>query len=249
MVYRTCSVNKIIAQIYRDYKPSNSNFVGDAIEWIGDAIDIMKCAGGYGEQVKEVTISDYRGKLPCSIDVLLGISHNGFRLPRNGGLNHRNLKTSKVHTFPDCLTESYTLNPNYANTSFKEGCIFVYYLGIETDCDGSPVVIDDAIYREALSWYVLMKMLGRGFKHQVFTYVDAETRWKKTYRQAQNRCRMPDIDGYETFKKSWTGLVNSNDPTTVFFNSIDFKKLKDTSFPPGSFLQTFDPIGTNLNNV
>lgn len=234
MVYKTCSVNKVIAQIYRDFKPSHSGWIGDAVEWIGDAIDIMKCAGGYGEQVEEVEIIDYRGKLPCQVESILGISRDGMRLARNGGLNHKNLKSSKVNILPGCVTQSYTLNPNYINTSFEDGCIQIYYLGIETDCDGYPIIIDDAIYREALTWYVLMKMLGRGFKHQTFNYRDAEERWKKAYPRAQNRCRMPDIDGYEQFKKSWLGAVNSNDPSLVFFNSVDFKLINRIAENPDS---------------
>lgn len=249
MVYKTCSVNKVIAQFYRDYKPSHSGFIQDAIEWIGDAIDIMKCVGGYGELSKEVEVFDYRAKLPCELESLIGISHNGFRLARNGGLNHKNLKDAKVLSLPLCITESYTLNPNYINTSFKDGCITIYFLGIERDCDGYPMVIDDAIYREALCWYILMKLLGRGFKHQTFTYKDAEDRWKYTYPKARNRSKIPDIDGYELFRKTWTGMVNAKNPTQVFFNSADFRELKDKSFIPGSLLETFQILGTNQNNL
>lgn len=225
MVYKTCSVNKVIAQCYRDYKPSHSGWVSDAIEWIGDAIDIMKTGGGYGEQSKPVEVIDYRAKLPCETDVLLGVSYNGMRLPRSGGLNHKNLKKACVNLLPEATGQSYTLNPNYINTSFEEGCITVYYLGIETDCDGYPMVVDDAIYREALCWYILMKLIGRGFKHQTFSYADAEARWNKMHVRAKNRCRMPDIDGYQAFKKSWLGAVNTNDPTDVFFRSAEFKAI------------------------
>lgn len=249
MTYNTCSINKFIAKFYRDFKPSNSNFVQDAVEWIGEAIDIMKCAGGYGERVEPIEVVDYRAKLPCQLNTLLGISHKGFRLPRNGGLNHFNLKSSKVHLLPDCVAESYTLNPNYINTSFKDGCIDVYFMGIETDCDGYPYIIDEPTYQNALKWYVLMNLLGRGFKHQVFTYKDAEDRWRSTYPKAINICRMPDIDGYQIFKKTWLGLVNAQDPTRVFFNSADFREIKDKSFFPGSLLETVDILGPNLNNL
>lgn len=242
MVYKTCSVNKVIAKIFRDFQPSHSGWVSDAVEWIGDAIDIMKAGGSYGELSKLVEVIDYRAKLPCDLESLLGISYNGMRLPRSGGFNHKNLKNACVNFLPVCGNESYTLNPNYVNTSFQDGCITVYYMGIETDCEGYPMVVDDAIYREALGWYVLMKMLGRGFKHQTFVYADAEARWLKMYPQARNRCKMPDIDGYQLFKKSWLGAVRSNDPTTVFFNSDAYKQDTE-AHPPGDVLQTFQIIG------
>ena len=237
MVYKQCSVNKVIAQFYRDYKPSHSGWISDAIEWIGDAIDIMKAGGSYGEKSKQVEIIDYRGKLPCDLESLIGISYNGMRLPRSGGVNHKNLKSSCLNTLPDHISESYTLNPNYIHTTFEEGCVTVFYLGIDTDCDGYPMVVDDSIYREALCWYILMKMQGRGFKHQTFSYADAEARWKRTYPQARNRCKMPDIDGYQLFKKSWLGAVNSNDPTQVFFRSVDYQNVKNTASPPGTLIE------------
>lgn len=237
MVYKTCSVNKVIGEIFRDFKPSYSGWVSDAIEWIGDAVDTMKAGGSYGEKSKQIEVIDYRAKLPCDIENLLGISYNGRRLPRSGGLNHKNLKGSCVNLLVTEVSESYTLNPNYIHTTFQEGCITVYYLGIDTDCDGYPMVVDDAVYRAALKWYVLMMLLGRGFKHQVFTYADAEARWKKTYPQARNRCRMPDIDGYQLFKKSWLGAVNSNDPTTVFFASVDYQNVKDDAATPGTLVE------------
>lgn len=236
MVYKTCSVNRVIAKILRDFQPSHTGWVSDAIEWIGEAVDTMKTGGTYGEKKKEVEIIDYRGKLPCDVEVLLGVSYQGQRLPRSGGLNHKNLKDSCVATLPECLSDNYTLNPNYINTSFQEGCITLYYLGIDTDCDGYPMVVDDSIYHEALVWYVLMKMIGRGFKHQIFTYADAEARWRRYYPQARNRCRMPDIDGYALFKKSWLGAVNANDPTTVFFQSTEFQRINNGASPPGTLV-------------
>lgn len=251
MVYKTCSVNKVIAQFYRKYKPSNSGWVEDAIEWIGDAIEEMRCHQGYSEQNKEVTIADYRAKLPCEVESLLGIARNGMRLSRNGGINSDNL----INKYPNCslnrlavCSDTYILNPNYITTpTIKDGCIVVYYEGLSVDCDGYPYIIDDAIYREALMWYVLREMLGRGFKHQVFTYKDADIKWTQTFPRAQNRCKMPDIDGMEKFSKSWVGIIKSINRPNEFFDT-NGNNTQEESFPPGSLLQTFQIIGDNTNN-
>lgn len=235
MVYTTCSINKVFAQIYRDFKPSYSGWVEDAVEWIGDAIDIMRCGGNYTTIKKTVEVIDFRAKLPCDIKSLMGVAYNGYRLPRNGGIASNLLTSSDFNTLPESISESYVLNPNRIDTSFQTGCVDFFYRGIETDCDGYPVVIDDPKFREALTWYVIMKLLGRGFKHQVFTYADAEARWKKTYPQAQNRCRAMDIDGYQQFKLSWTGLTaGAVDPSTKFFTSTEFQKLTSIAKAPGS---------------
>lgn len=247
MRYKSCSINRVIAKVFRDFKPSHSGWITDAIEWIGEAIDIMKCGGAYGEQVKRVKVIDFRAKMPCELESLLGISHEGRRLPRNGGFKTKDLKDSKISLLPNCILKSYTLsNPNYINLSFRKGHIEVYYLGIDKDCDGFPEIIDDALVLQALEWYVMMMMLGRGFKHQVFTYKDAEERWIKAYPRAQNRIRILDIDGYQHFKKIWTGmLAGVNDPVSKFFNSVDYELITPHAHNPGDLLKNFNLMGVN----
>lgn len=247
MVYKTCSTQKVIAQFYRDFKPSNSGWVEDAIEWIGEAIEIMGCHQGYSEMFKELHVLDYRVKLPCEAESLIGISYKGGRLARTGGIRHKNPNANCELNKLTLSLDTYSLNPNYIHTSFQTGCITVYFEGLELDCDGYPFVIDDAMYRKALEWYILMQMLGRGFKHQVFNYKDAMSQWEATYPKAQNKCKMPDIDGMEQFKKTWTGTCRSVNRTNQFFE-LTGENITDSAFPPGNLLQSFQILGPNQNN-
>lgn len=250
MTYKTTSIDRIFAQIFRDFKPANSGWIQDAVEWVGEAIDIMKCHTGYVTTNKTIEVIDSRVKLPCALENLLGIEYQNKRLQRSGGIN-----TSKSCSCLDNLVctfdESYTLNPNYIQTNgFSTGCITVYYEAIELDCNGFPTIIDDAVYRTALEWYLMMKMIGRGFKHQTFNYQDCEQRWEKFYPRAQNRCRMPDIDGYEMFKKSWVGVAKNTNMTNQFFNNIVANPSNaNGSALPGTLVETFDPLGPNINNL
>lgn len=238
MVYKTCSVKKVLAQIYRDFKPSNSGWIDDSIEWIGDAIGIMKCAVSYTEVSKDLEVLDYRLKIPCNLDYLLGISYNGFRLRFNGGVA---LKRKWSTPMPYC-GDTFTLNPNYITTSFKEGCIRIHYLGTPVDCDGYPEVIDSAIYREALTWYVLMKMIGRGFKHQTFDYKFCMGMWEKTYPKAQNECKMPSIDQMENWKHNWIGVVKNLNRADVFYRT-NGSNIVNQAHNPGDLLQSFKILG------
>lgn len=250
-IYKSCSIEKVLAQIYRDFKPSNSGWIDDAAEWIADAISIMKVSQSFIETYKDVQIIDYRGKLPCDIEVLLGIEYENKRLPKSGGINHKQASCSCLDNLVCSVDESYSLNPNYIQTSFKTGCIKVYYNGLETDCNGLPTIIDDAVYREAITWYVLMKMVGRGFKHQVFTYADCDAKWKETYPRAQNRFRMADIDSYEVFKKSYLGLVKSTNLTNEFFNTVVKSESSPNSatFKAGDRVESFPMLGVNQNLI
>ena len=240
MTYKVCSSKQIIARVFRDFKPSNSGWIEDAIEWIGDAIDIMKCAPGYCETYRDLNVVDYKVEIPCDLESILGIQYKGARLRYNGGLAmQRTWKTN----IPLGL-ETYTLNPGTIETSFAEGCIRLHYWGLPVDCDGYPMVIDSAKYKEALTWFILMKMMGRGFKHQVFNYKDAKTMWETMYPRAQNDCKMPNIDQMENWKHNWVGVVKNLNRADNFYQTYG-SGYNPQAFPPGSNLQTFPILGNN----
>jgi hypothetical protein len=221
MVYKTISPKALIAKIYRDYKPNNSSWINDAYEWMGEAIDCIKPFMGYIEKSKCIKVCDYRAKIPCDLDQLLGIEYKHTKLQRTGAINSKHHCHGTKH-LPICLDASYSLNPNYIHTSFKEGEITVYYNGIATDDDGLPLIIDSYNIKEAISWYILMKMCLRGYKHSVVTFQMAEAEWTKFYPRAQNECKMPDIDGYDLFKRTYMGLTRNTNMSDELFqdNSV-----------------------------
>lgn len=226
MVYTTISPKAIIAKIYRDYKPNNSSWINDAYEWMGEALDCIRPFNGYIEQCKCVKVVDYRAKVPCDIQFLLGISHCGHQIKRTGSIPSKKHCSKDLTKLPFSLNETYSLNPNYIHTSFKEGEITVYYDGIATDEEGFPLVPDIYEIKEALSWYILMKMCVRGYKHPVVNYQMAEAEWTKFYPRAQNACKMPDIDGYDLFKRTYMGLLRDTDMSDTFFQDTTVKTLK-----------------------
>lgn len=250
-LYNTCSIEKIIAQIYREFKPSNSGWVDDAGEFIVDAIDIMKVGQGFIERNEKVNIVDFRGKLPCNIESLLGIEYKNKRLPKSGGINNKKAKCSCLDNLVCSVDESYTLNPNYICPTFKEGEITVYFWGLEVDCNGLPKIIDDAVYRQAIVWYVMAMLCLRGLKHQTINYAIAWQKWEIFYPRAQNRFRVADIDSYEVFKQSWMGLVKSTNLTNEFFNTIVNSEQTPNSatFKPGDRVESFPILGINQNLV
>lgn len=225
MVYTTISPKAIIAKIYRDYKPNNSSWVNDAYEWMGEALDCIRPFNGYIEQCKKVKIVDFRGKIPCDIQFLLGIEHCGKQLKRTGFIPSKK-HCSNLDKLPFDLKETYSLNPNYIHTSFKSGEIIVYYNGIATDEEGFPLVPDIYEIKEALSWYILMRMCLRGYKHPVVNFQLAETEWNKFYPRAQNSCKMPDIDGYDLFKRTYMGLARDIIMSDTFFQDTVAKDFK-----------------------
>jgi hypothetical protein len=248
-IYKTCSVEKIIAQVYREFKPANSGWVDDAAEWIGDAIGIMKVYQSFSNLCKDINVVDYRAKLPCDIELLLGVQYGRTRLTQNGGIKNPSNKfkcscedINKCSCFNSMVCneeESYTLNPNYINTSFKTGKLLIYYKGIEVDCNGLPFIIDDAVYRQAIVWYIMSMMLLRGFKHQTVTYEFAWNKWETFYPRAQNRFVMADVEDYDTFMKSWLGVIKPTNMQDTFFNNHIPDYSSNPAFDPGTQFENY----------
>lgn len=249
MITKTCSSDKIIGQVYRDFKPAHSGWIHDAIEWMGDAMEIIGVFTVLKETYEILPVIDYRAKLPCHADNILGFEYNGMRLQRSGGINNTK-RCSCLDNLVCSVEESYIMNPNYIQTTFEEGCVTCYYEAIPVDCNGYPEVPDDAMFRQAVTWYIIRCMLMRGFKHQVITFPQADANWEKYYPRAQNRAKMPDIDGYEIFKKSHLGLVKSTNMTNEFFNTVvSGPSSVNSTATPGTLVQSFDPLGNNTNNT
>lgn len=217
MVYRTVSSDALIAKIYRDFKPSNSGWISDAFEWIGEGLQII---GAYPTLERKpicVNIIDYKGKLPCSLEQIEGVEYDGYRLPYSNAVNS---VANCCSNLPLHTSEYCSFNPNYIQTSFPTGKVIIHCLVIPTDCDGLPMIPDDALCTTALSWYVMSMMLLRGFKHQVIDYKTAIQMWEKFYPQAQNSMNFPDIEHYEKFKKSWVNVVININKQSQFFNDF-----------------------------
>lgn len=219
MVYKTVSTEAIIAKVYRDFKPSNSGWLSDAIEWVGEAVETIGCFTGYKQISKKFDVIDYRVKLPCEIEQLLGVEYCNTRLQRSGGINSKADCTclDNLVCHPE---ESYSMNPNYIHTTFKEGEVTLHYYAIDVDCNGFPTIVDNPKVKEAVSWRIMRGMLLRGHKHQTIDFPTADRMWEKFYPQAQNACKLADPDDYELFKKSWLGLARTTNLTNEMFNTV-----------------------------
>lgn len=232
--YKLVSAETILAKVYRDFKPENSGWAYDAMEWIGEAIQEIGTSLPLERRFKKLEVNDHKVALPCHLNVLLGINFRGRRLPLLEDINSLDhskdfQSSSRVNTVVYAQGEEenintvsrrediaayYTLSNNYINTSFQTGTIKVYFEGLELDCNGFPMIHNEAHYTQALAWFILMKLLGRGMKHQVFQYADAEERWKHFRDMAYNNALMPTPDKMDALARVWVNLTPVVDNVT-----------------------------------
>lgn len=80
MIYKTISSQAIIQKVFRDLKPADTSWTTDAVEWIGEALDFIGFHAGFEKRVKEVTIENFRGEIPCDLYQLMAVEYEGMPL-------------------------------------------------------------------------------------------------------------------------------------------------------------------------
>ena len=63
-IYKNVSSKEIIRKVFRDIKPSTADFVHDAVEWIGEALEHIGSAPQLCQKQMVIDIADHKGCLP-----------------------------------------------------------------------------------------------------------------------------------------------------------------------------------------
>ena len=231
-VYTNISAKYVINKLYRDLALEDPNYELDFLEWIGEALQFI----GSGSQMQKVkglqlAVEDHKAKLPYALltikqlryydkdtEVWKVISFN----PRNFNPHEKDSKNLSVKT-----KESYSLNPNFIETTFEEGIIELNYTRFPIDEDGYPLVPDNQYFKEALFWYCYKKIIMSGYKPRVeeINYFYADEQWKFYCSAARNKANYPDLDQYERFRDIWVGLLPHQDAVESGFDLFEEKDM------------------------
>jgi len=92
----------------------------------------------------------------------------------------------------------------------KSGYIRLSYEAMPVDGNGYPLVPDNESYREAVYWYIVMKLLYSKYllgKISRDVYYDAKSSYNFYAKQAYANALMPDRDMFESIKNTWVRLI------------------------------------------
>lgn len=123
----------------------------------------------------------------------------------------------------------YMTKPGYIMTNVPCGFVKIEYYAIYTDDDGMPMIPDLESYKEALFWYIAMKLLYpkylKGQLHQN-QYYDIRRSWNFYRKQAYAEAMLPGPDEIEAIKNDWTKLYPEfNDHDTFFSTTGDEQNI------------------------
>lgn len=117
----------------------------------------------------------------------------------------------------------YMTKPGYIMTNVPRGYIKISYYAIYTDEDSMPMIPDLESYKEAIYWYVTMKLMyPKKLKGQISQgdYYDIRNSYNFYRKQAYAEAMMPTVDDLENVKNTWHELYpEMNDHDTFFSTS------------------------------
>ena len=112
-----------------------------------------------------------------------------------------------LHTTDDI---TYVITSGYIKCNVRNGYIMMAYQAIPTDCDGYPMIPDDISFKEAIYWYINMKLMYPKWAEgrvRDAVYYDARRSWNFYCKQAYGDALMPNADKLESIKNAWVRLI------------------------------------------
>lgn len=122
----------------------------------------------------------------------------------------------------------YMTKPGYIMTNIPTGFIKIEYYAIFTDEEGMPMIPDMESYKEALLWYVTLKLMyPRKLKGQISQqdYLEMKTSWNYYRKQAYAEAMMPGVDELESIKNTYHKLYPEFNDHDTFFSTTGEEQI------------------------
>lgn len=222
------SVFEIIGKVYRDLGMADQINLADAIEWAGEAIELIGAPYHLSPKTERVTIQSYKGVLPCDLHYIE--TTKGIPATITGDEDVCDIDTSSYKAmrystdsfhhwycggsyFNDHYCNSdltYTVNDDYIYTNFEEGYVLISYKAIPIDSNGYPKIPDDPKFKNAVAYHIMwrlafIKYMQGKMPGPVYQVIERDRDWY--IGAAQTRGNMPSVDMMETIKNNWIRLI------------------------------------------
>jgi hypothetical protein len=107
MIFRSTSIQSVIARVIRNTRVQDSSYLIDMMEWIPEAMGKMQTQQQLKRTFQDVEVAFHKGKLPCDLVDLLAVEYKGQRLRTGNSVKNittgHNIKDGMIQT-PDLFT-------------------------------------------------------------------------------------------------------------------------------------------------
>lgn len=132
-------------------------------------------------------------------------------------------KQNRIVNYDGC--DQYTVDPPYLTFNFRQGSVAVAYLRTRLAEDGTPLIPDDYSFRQAITSFILMKMMGDDFysgdEGSGQRYSKAERDWQWYCAQAKAKNKMiSGKDEYQALLNQSNYMLPDLDRHSNFFGNL-----------------------------
>ena len=210
MEFKYTSAKTVLAKLYSDLNLQLEVRVEDVLEWVCEGMEYIGVPAQYTDMEFEGEIDNYRMFLPCDLIMIKQVLVNGAVVNFS---NHTAMRTLKVgHKNQAFNTPEVTYNQESGCLllSIQRGKVRVFYLGLKTDSEGFPMVLDEIRYLDALINYVIFKvkkaeMFSGRISPQEFEYYKMD--WEKARIRAATFASMPDPERAVSIGRQFQRLI------------------------------------------
>lgn len=214
MIRTFISSKSIVAKLFRDTGINTSKYIDYTVSWIAEALEMIGHAPTLTDKSSIIEVEDYKLILPYDfkrLDVIYYNSDATEETEKNAykkALQYKGNEFRRFHQQSPNLhskhDEYFYFNQNTIVFSFEKGFILMLYKGNPIDEEGYPIIPDHAYFKEAITWYVITKMIALGWKHPAqLNYFQAEQNWEKYCARARSKAKELDNQEYEKIERSW----------------------------------------------
>jgi len=215
---------------------------GDAIEWIAEALDFMCVTPRLIDKKRILTVENYSTRIPIDLSQLELCYYNptatseteehefNLILKNESNSYSRTLHQKLLNNVEDFngINEFYKLEQGYIKTSFSTGYIFILYKGYPIDSEGFPIVPDHTVVKEAITWYLQLKLALTGWKHPAgLDYFQIDGQWQRYCSQARVKIKLPDSEEYRKLHETWVRLIPSDETNGAYNDPNEFNDVQD----------------------
>lgn len=171
MVYNWIDGSVVLADVMDRFNIETTDWYNRVGYWIENGLADLKLLPTAQQQCNIVNAKDYMVELPTTNKSLIAVEVMGYRIPNSTQIKKKEHRSSSL---------SYTLLHNgyirleTDDPKFSDVEVKIYYKGYKREFNKTihstiPLVPDKSIVIEALSFYVLKHILGRGYEHPVYS--------------------------------------------------------------------------------
>lgn len=221
------SIYEIILSAYRDSGMDQQINIADAVEWAGEAIELIGGAYQLEDKIEVLLIDCFKTKLPCELHYINGVkgliksdaaeieecefSISSFTpMIYSSDIYHRYIIPNNSTNSIVNRNLTYKVNDDYLFTNFEKGFIALSYKAVPVDNDGFPKIPDDIKFKNAVKYHIMWKLALLNLKtnkvsSEYYRIIERDRDWY--IGAAQTRSHMPSMDMMESIKNNWIRLI------------------------------------------